>query len=65
MHSTPLIIISVYLVVLFGVTWWARRLTSADSGFGGYLLAGRQLPSWVSAAQRWREGSSTSFLLWP
>ena len=50
MHTVPLIIISVYLVVLFAVTWWARRLTSADSGFVGYLLAGRQLPSWISAA---------------
>jgi solute:Na+ symporter, SSS family len=50
MHTVPLIIISLYLVALFAVTVWARKLTSADSGFVGYLLAGRQLPSWVSAA---------------
>ena len=51
MHTIPLIIISIYLVALFAVTWWARKLTMrGGGGFVGYLLAGRQLPSWISAA---------------
>jgi SSS family solute:Na+ symporter len=51
MHYVPLAIISVYIVMLFGVTWWARRLTArGGGGFVGYLLAGRQLPPVVAAA---------------
>ena len=51
MHLVPLIIVGCYLVLLFAVTWWARRLTArGGGGMVGYLLAGRQLPSWISAA---------------
>ncbi len=51
MHLVPLIIISIYVVGLFGMTWWARRLTQkGGGGLVGYLLAGRQLPAGVSAA---------------
>ena len=51
MHWIPVAVISVYLIVLFSVTWWARRLTARGSGgIVGYLLAGRGLPAWVSAA---------------
>ena len=51
MHWTPIAIVSVYVVVLFGVTWWARRLTTrGGGGIVGYLLAGRGLPAGVCAA---------------
>ena len=51
MHLVPLLIISAYVVGLFAVTWWARRLTmKGGGGLVGYLLAGRQLPAGVSAA---------------
>jgi SSS family solute:Na+ symporter len=50
-HGIPIAIICVYVAVLFGVTWWARRLTArGGGGMVGYLLAGRGLPSWVAAA---------------
>ena len=43
--------VAVYLVVLFAVTGWARRLTArGGGGLVGYLLAGRGLPAGVSAA---------------
>jgi len=50
-HSVPVAVVLVYLVALFAVTWWARRLTArGGGGMIGYLLAGRGLPSWVGAA---------------
>jgi solute:Na+ symporter, SSS family len=50
-HRIPVIVIVVYLVALFVVTWWARRLTSrGGSGMVGYLLAGRGLPTVVVAS---------------
>ncbi len=50
-HRIPLIVIIVYLIALFGVTWWARRLTNrGGGGMVGYLLAGRGLPTVVVAS---------------
>ena len=50
-HRIPLIVIVVYLLALFGVTWWARRLTArGGGGMVGYLLAGRGLPTVVVAS---------------
>lgn len=50
-HWIPIAVVVVYLVALFAVTWWARRLTArGGGGMVGYLLAGRGLPSWVGAA---------------
>jgi len=50
-HWIPITVVTLYLVVLFGVTLWARRLTErGGGGMVGYLLAGRGLPSWVAAA---------------
>ena len=48
-HWIPLTVVVLYLLVLFAVTWWAKRLSSAG-GTLGFLLAGRKLPSSVSAA---------------
>jgi SSS family solute:Na+ symporter len=50
-HWVPVTVVALYLAALAGVTWWARRLTRrGDGGIVGYLLAGRGLPYWVSAA---------------
>ncbi|MCP4898249.1 MAG: sodium:solute symporter family protein [bacterium] len=50
-HWVPVTVVALYLVVLFGVTWWARRLTEkGGGGMVGYLLAGRGLPGWIAAA---------------
>lgn len=50
-HTVPIAIISAYILALFGVTWWARRLMErGGGGMVGYLLAGRGLPSWIAAA---------------
>ena len=50
-HWIPLAVIGAYLVALFIVTVWARRLTERETGgLVGYLLAGRQLPPGVAAA---------------
>ena len=47
----PIAIVTLYVVVLFAVTGWARRLTDkGGGGIVGYLLAGRELPYWVAAA---------------
>ena len=47
----PITIVTLYVVVLFAVTGWARRLTAkGGGGIVGYLLAGRGLPYWVAAA---------------
>ena len=41
-HKIPLLVVVFYLVALFAVTWWARRLnTRGGGGAVGYLLAGR------------------------
>lgn len=50
-HWIPGSVIAAYLVALFAATWWARRLTArGGGGLVGYLLAGRGLPAYVSAA---------------
>ncbi len=50
-HAVPLAVIVVYIVVMFAVTWWSSRVThEADGGIVGYLLAGREMPAWVTAA---------------
>lgn len=50
-HWIPLAIVVVYVIALFWVTWWARRLTArGGGGVVGYLLAGRGLPTPVAAA---------------
>jgi SSS family solute:Na+ symporter len=49
-HTIPITVVLVYIVALFGVTWWARRLTARRGGLVGYLLAGRELPPGVAAA---------------
>jgi SSS family solute:Na+ symporter len=50
-HWVPVVVVVVYVAALFGVTWWARRLTArGGGGLVGYLLAGRGLPTWVAAA---------------
>ena len=48
-HVVPLTVVALYVVALFAVTWWARRLTT-KGGIVGYLLAGRGLPAPVAAA---------------
>jgi solute:Na+ symporter, SSS family len=51
MHWIPLAVVALYVVGLFAVTAWARRLGQASSGgLVGYLLAGRNLPPGVAAA---------------
>ena len=47
MNIIPLIIVCLYIVLLFVITWFTRRLSSG--GMIGYLLAGRNLPFWVVA----------------
>jgi SSS family solute:Na+ symporter len=50
-YTVPLIVVVAYLASLFGVAWWAKRLAvRGTGGLVGYLLAGRRLPAWVSAA---------------
>ncbi len=50
-HTVPIVVVAVYMAVLFGTTWWARRLTArGGGGVVGFLLAGRGLPSYVAAA---------------
>ncbi len=50
-HLVPLLVVVSYLVALFAVTWWARRLNAKGGGGAvGYLLAGRGLPTVVVAA---------------
>ncbi len=47
----PIAIVVSYVVALFAVTGWARRLTArGGGGLVGYFLAGRDLPYWVAAA---------------
>jgi len=50
-HWIPLTVVVIYVVALFAVTWWARRLTErGGGGLVGYLLAGRKLPPLVAAS---------------
>lgn len=50
-HWIPLTVVGGYIVALFAVTAWARRLTSrGGGGLVGYLLAGRGLPAPVAAS---------------
>lgn len=50
-HKIPLLVVVIYLVALFAVTWWARRLNERGGGGAvGYLLAGRGLPTIVVAS---------------
>jgi SSS family solute:Na+ symporter len=49
-HSTAAAIVFLYVVGLFVVTWWAQRLPQGSGGMIGYLLAGRQVPTSVTAA---------------
>jgi SSS family solute:Na+ symporter len=47
MNWIPLIIVCVYIVLLYVITWMSRHLSRG--GMVGYLLAGRSLPAWVIA----------------
>jgi SSS family solute:Na+ symporter len=47
MNWIPISIVSVYIVLLYGITWVTRRLSRG--GMIAYLLAGRGLPFWVVA----------------
>jgi len=48
-HWIPVAVIGVYIALLYAITWWSRRLSVKD-GLVGYLLAGRNLPFWITAA---------------
>lgn len=47
MNIIPLVIVCIYVVLLFAITWATRRLSRG--GMIAYLLAGRNLPFWVVA----------------
>jgi SSS family solute:Na+ symporter len=47
MNWIPFLIVVLYIVLLFVITWLTRRLSKG--GMIGYLLAGRGLPFWVVA----------------
>ncbi|MFP4081587.1 MAG: sodium:solute symporter family protein [Candidatus Aminicenantes bacterium] len=47
MNWVPLIIVCLYIIFLYSVTWVTRRLSRG--GMIAYLLAGRNLPGWVVA----------------
>ena len=47
MNWIPLSIVCLYILLLFVITWYSRRLSRG--GMIGYLLAGRGLPFWVVA----------------
>ncbi|MFZ7103071.1 MAG: sodium:solute symporter family protein [Peptococcaceae bacterium] len=47
--NIPLIIVLVYIVVLYLISWYSTKL-SKNGGIIGYLLAGRGLPAGVVAA---------------
>jgi SSS family solute:Na+ symporter len=49
-HLVPLLVVVGYLIALFVVTWFARRLNQRGGGAVGYLLAGRGLPTVVVAS---------------
>ncbi len=46
--SIPALVIVLYIVLLYAISWWTRRL-SETGGMVGYLLAGRGLPTGVIA----------------
>lgn len=48
-HTVPIVIVVAYIGLLYGITWWSRRL-SRGQGMLGYLLAGRNLPYVITAA---------------
>ena len=48
-HLIPIVVIALYIALLYGITWWSRRL-SRGYGLVGYLLAGRNLPFYITAA---------------
>ncbi len=48
LSTIPATIIIIYILLLYAVSWWARRLGS-KGGMVGYLLAGRKLPTGVIA----------------
>lgn len=47
MNWIPLTIVCSYIILLYVITWWSRRLS--QGGMIAYLLAGRKLPFWVIA----------------
>jgi len=47
MNWVPLTIVCAYIVLLYLITWFSRRLSRG--GMIAYLLAGRSLPYWVVA----------------
>ena len=47
MNWVPLTIVCTYIVLLYLITWFTRRLSRG--GMVAYLLAGRSLPFWVVA----------------
>lgn len=47
MNTVPLIIVCIYIVLLYVITWLTRRLSRG--GMVAYLLAGRNLPFWAIA----------------
>ena len=49
-HSVAAAVVLFYVIGLFIVTWWAQRLPQGGGGMIGYLLAGRQVPTSVTAA---------------
>lgn len=49
-HSIPALVVALYIGALFVVTWWSQRLPAARGGMVGYLLAGRNVPTAVTAA---------------
>jgi SSS family solute:Na+ symporter len=49
-HSIAAGVVLFYVAGLFVVTWWAQRLPQGGGGLVGYLLAGRQVPTSVTAA---------------
>lgn len=46
--TIPVVIIILYIILLYGISWYSRKL-SASGGMVGYLLAGRGLPMGVTA----------------
>jgi SSS family solute:Na+ symporter len=49
-HSVPALVVLAYVIALFAVTVWATRHAGRRGGLVGYLLAGRQVPTPVTAA---------------
>lgn len=47
--NIPLIIVIIYIVMLFGVSWYSTKLSKKDGGAEGFLLANRGMPSIIIA----------------